>query len=119
MIVNHFMDNHMDDCVEYSAKTKSFRLKIDPSDTPEDVARAIRNCTKVTSTVFGGKLGVKVRLLSSSLLSAENLAKMRSLSTSIKFADAVERMLANKAATNKVFGREFYKQVRRYYRLNP
>ena len=113
LVVKYLVKESMDDCVEYSAKTKSFRLKVDPSDTPNDVAAALKNCTKGTSTVFGGKLGVKVRMLPSSLLSAELLSQMRSLTATIKFAEAVDNMMANKAAAQKVYAKEFYKHVNR------
>ena len=112
-VVNYLVDDKLGDYVEYSDKTKSFKLKINPSDVTDNIATALRNCTKTTSTVFGGKLGVRVRLLPSSLLSPELLTKMRSLTETIKFEDTVKKVLDNKEAALAVFGREFFKQVRR------
>ena len=113
LVVKYLVKENMGDCVEYSAKTQSFRLKVDPSDTPDDIAAALRKCTKVTSTVFGGKLGVRVRLLASSLLTAEPLSQLRSLTALVKFADAVDKMLQDKIAGQKMFAKEVYKELRR------
>ena len=113
IVVEHIVNENLSDCVEYSDKTKSFKLKISASEVPAAVAGALKNCTKATSTVFGGKLGVRVRMLPSTILSPVLIARLRSLTATVKFADAVEKMLENREAAQKVFAREFYKQVAR------
>ena len=112
-VVNYLVDEKLGDSIEYSEKTKSYKLKINPSDVPENIAVVLRNCTKTTSTVFGGKLGVRVRLLPTSLLSPELRSKMRSLTETIKFEDAVKKIMDGKEADHALFGREFFKQVKR------
>jgi hypothetical protein len=113
VVATYIVDSELSEVVEYSAKTKSFRLKLSPTDLQSDIASALRGCTKETSTVFGGKIGVKVRLLSAKLLSADLLSQMRSLTATYKFSDAVERMLENNAAAQALFAKEFFKQVER------
>ena len=113
VVAAYIVDSDLAEVVEYSAKTRSFRLKLSPTDLQSDIASALRGCTKETSTVFGGKIGVKVRLLSAKLLSPDLLSQMRSLTASYKFSDAVEKMLENKDAAQALFAKEFFKQIER------
>ena len=113
-VATYIVEESLAENVEYSAKTKSFKLKINVTDAPESIAAALGKCTKATSTVFGGQLGVRVRLLPSSLLSTERVSQLRSLRVAIKFADAAQKMMDEKATAQKLFASEFYKQVNRY-----
>ena len=113
VVANYMVKGKMSEAVEYSVKTKSFRLKLSPVDVPPDVATALRGCTKETSTVFAGKIGVKVRLLSAKLLSADLLAQLRALTVTHKFADWTEKYLDRKDATQKELAKAFCKAVER------
>ena len=113
VVASYMIKEKISEAVEYSVKTKSFRLKISPVDVPADVATALRGCTKETSTVFAGKIGVKVRMLSAKLLSTDGLAQLRALTVTHKFADWAEKFLDKRDATKKELAIKFCKMVER------
>ena len=113
MHINYILDKKLEDCVEYSIKSKCFKLKMNPSEVPYEVVVALRNCTKSTSTVFGGKYGIRVRMLPSSSLSTNLVSQLKSLTATVKFDDACQKMLNARRAEQAVYGRKFYQQVER------
>ena len=113
VVASYMIKEKISEAVEYSVKTKSFRLKISPVDVPADVATALRGCTKESSTVFAGKIGVKVRLLSARLLSTDTLAQLRALTVTHKFSDWAEKYLDRRDATQRELAKAFCKLVER------
>ena len=95
-------------------KTRSFRLKLTTTELPPEVSLALRKCTKETSTVFAGKTGVKVRLLSAELLTDNTVTKLRKLTVSHKFSDWAEKWLDRKKTTLNYLTKAFHKHVHRY-----
>ena len=117
IVATYILEEKLSDSIEYSAKGKTFRLKMSLSDLPLDIASALRGCTKETSTVFAGKIGVKVRLLSAKLLTADLLTDLRALTVTHKFSDLVEKFLEKRVAAQAELAKEFYKQVKRYTKI--
>ena len=64
--------------IEFSEKSNVFRLKLSMNVIPKEVAKALRMCCRETSSVFKGKRGVKVRLLSPDLLTEEHVMQLKS-----------------------------------------
>ena len=120
MVSSYLIDEKLSDVVEYSMKLRSFKIRILLTELPPDVAVALRVCTKVTSTVFSGKIGVRVRLLSAELLTSDSVTKLRKLTVSHKFSDWAERWYERKVMTLNSLVKEFRKEVFRYVStVNP
>ena len=109
----YIIDEKLSEVVEYSLKTRSFRLKLSSSELPQDVSIAMKICTKVTSTVFAGKIGVRVRLLSAALLTKDTASKLQKLAVSHKFSDWAEKWYETKLFNRNLLSQEFHKQASR------
>ena len=111
IIANHIVENKLDTCLEYTERSKSFKLKLLLTDLPIDVSKAVKIVTKETTTQLAGKLGVKVRMLSVKLLKQELVDALKALHESHKFSDWVEKMLVKQHEKKKKLAEEFYRQV--------
>ena len=109
----YIIDEKMSGVVEFSLKTRSFRLKLSSSELPPDVALALKICTKETSSVFGGKQGVRLRLLSAALLTSKTVTTLRQLTVSHKFSDWAEKWHESKVMNWNFLAQEFRKHASR------
>ena len=112
-VATYILEQQLSDVVEYSVKTNSFRLKLAPTEVPPDISAALAFCTKSTSTIFAGVLGVRVRLLSADLLTNRSVSKLRKLAVSHKFSDWAEKWLERKNTTWALLANKFRKQAYR------
>ena len=112
-VASYIIDEKLSDVVEFSLKTRSFRLKLSASELPPDVSIAMKICTKETVTVFAGKQGVRIRLLSAALLTKNTASKLRKLVVSHKFSDWAEKFYETKMFMGNLLSQEFHKQASR------
>jgi uncharacterized protein YjgD (DUF1641 family) len=108
----YILEEGLANCIEYSEKSGSFKLKLSLANLPEVISKAIKFCTKETTTGFAGKK-VKVRMMSASLLTDQLLSDLKALTETHNFTDWVNKMLDEKEEKQEKFGAEFYKQVQR------
>ena len=111
IVAKYLVDENLGDSIEFTERSQNIKMKLSLSLLPEDICKALKVCTKETTTAFTGKRGMKVRILSAKLLSKDSLANIKALTQTYKFDDWVEQMLEEKAVKEADLGKKFYKQV--------
>ena len=95
--------------IEFSERFNGFKLKLIINAVPSHVAKALRLCTRETTSTFSGKRGIKVRLLSADLLSDEVVLELKSLIPDAEdFADWVEASIQESEDSLTSLGTMFY-----------
>ena len=112
VVAEYLLEKKMDQCVEYSEKSKNFKLKLAIADQPVDIQIALRGCTKESSTIFDGKK-VKARVLPANLLSQDKVTGLKALGITPTFVDCVNEMLEQRKLLNEKNGMLFLNTVRR------
>ena len=111
-VAEYLVQEHSTNSLEFSDKMKGYKIKLLMSTIPEEVARALRFCTRETTSSFGGKK-IKVRLLSVDLLSRELDLQLRSLLADEDFDDWVEASIEESVQIMNDLGNEFYQLISR------
>lgn len=114
VVGQYILDEELDDCIEYSEKSKKFKLKLPAAGLPENIFKAMKGVTKETTTTFDG-VKLKVRMLPASLLPERLLAELKALGQTYNFSDWIAKMLDEKQTRREETGEAFYKKVTRYY----
>jgi hypothetical protein len=77
-VANYLMDEEKIDNVEYSEKSGGFKIHLEIKKYPEEVAKALRRCSREMVTTFG-RAKLRVRFLSSKLLDPVTIQKFKDL----------------------------------------
>ena len=77
-VAKYLMEEEKIENVEFSEKSGGFKIHIEMKKTPEDVAKALRKCSREMVTTFG-KAKLRIRFLSSKLLLPVTIQNLRDL----------------------------------------
>ena len=116
MVGKYLVEEEMSDSIEYSDRTKQFRLKLRVSDMPEQIQKAVRGCSKDSVSIFEGKK-MRVRILPYSLLPSQLVARIKAIVQPVTFVDCVEKMLEERQKKREKLGMDFYRQISRLEKL--
>ena len=75
-VAQYILEEQLDNYVEYSEKSRCFKLRLPVFALPSNISKAVKGCTKETVTTFDGKK-MKIRMMSASLLSGKLLSDLK------------------------------------------
>ena len=79
---------------------------------PENISDALRGCTKETTSSFGDRPAVKVRLLQLNILSEDTAIKLKDMLASFEYSQWVDQATCEAVSDLEELGTEFFSNYR-------
>ena len=105
LVANYLIDNDLMDQVEFAKQSDGFKIKLDVKKFPEDIASALRKCSRDMVTTFGGTK-LRVRFISNKVLDQTVIEKLKNLQETLEAWCQVH--LTDLAENRKDYADQFY-----------